>query len=330
MRPRHRMILLDSPALAPVGSELVVEVGDGRPFDEAVLSWNADTPEGSSLDFYASARAQGRRTKEYRMGLWTPDDRRQSFKGEKDDDGDVDTDTLRLRHAGDRLRIRVRFGGSTPPVLRRLSVCLTDTQSPAIEREPNRAAWGTVLEVPRRSQMSYPGGNVLCSPTSVSMVLAHWASVLGRPDLDRDVPLVQQGVYDKVWMGTGNWPFNTAFAGSLPGMVGAIARFDDVRTLEEWILAGLPVVTSIAYNPLRGRPPGSNDGHLVVLVGFTAEGDPVFNDPGRSTEVRQVYKREHFLKAWEESNHTVYLIHPRGKVLPEDALGQWSSPATGR
>lgn len=323
------MMVHEPAALASGQSELVIETGDGRPFDEAVLSWNADTPAGASLVFFASAQVEGRWTRAYRMGLWTSDDRRQSYKGERDEDGNVDTDILKLRMPADKLRVRVVFAGESAPTLRRLTVCLSDHETPLVAREPNRAAWGKVIEVPRRSQMSYPGGNVLCSPTAVSMVLAHWAAVLGRDDLDRDVPLVQQGVYDKVWKGTGNWPFNTAFAGSLPGMVGMVARFDDVRTLEEWILADLPVITSIAYNPLRGRPAGANDGHLVVLVGFTAEGDPVFNDPGRSTEVRQVYKRADFERAWEESGHTVYLVFPRAKVLPDDPLGQWSPRAVG-
>lgn len=329
MVPRHRLLVHEPASPSPGTNGVLIEAGDGRPFDAVVLSWNADTPAGSSLEFFASAQVAGRWTREYRMGRWTPDERRQSFKGERDDDGAVDTDVLKLRRPAERLRVRVAFSGDDPPVLRRLAVCLSDGATVTVSREPNRAAWGKVIEVPQRSQMSYPGGNVLCSPTSVSMVLAHWASVLDRADLDRDVPLVQRGVYDKVWKGTGNWPFNTAFAGSLPGMVGTVARFDDVRSLEDWIVADAPVITSIAYNPLRGRPPGSNDGHLVVLVGFTADGDPVFNDPGRSTAVRQVYKRADFELAWQESDHTVYLVYPRGKVLPEDSLGQWSSRSGG-
>ena len=39
---------------------------------------------------------------------------------------------------------------------------------------------------------------------------------------------------------TGNWTFNTAFAGTLPGMR-AYVIFSDISELEDWIAAGIPV-----------------------------------------------------------------------------------------
>ena len=172
--------------------------------------------------------------------------------------------------------------------------------------------------------MSYPGGNVLCSPTVVSMLLAFWAKELRHPELDRDVPEVQQGVFDPNWPGTGNWPFNTAFAGTVPGMRAYVARLTDISELEAWIASGKPVATSVSYDLLRGKgKKGASDGHLVVLVGFDEHGDPVFNDPGRSTEVRQTYKRADFDAAWATSGRTVYLIYPKFGLVPEDPFGHW-------
>lgn len=166
--------------------------------------------------------------------------------------------------------------------------------------------------------MSYENGNVICSPAATSMLLAHWAEADNRPEFDRDVPEVVAGVYDWAYKGTGNWIFNTAFAGALPGMKGQVLRLNDLYDLETLIEFGFPVACSVSYALLKGKDAVEpNDGHLVVLVGFTARGDPVFNDPGRSVEVRQIYKREAFLRAWSTSGRTVYLIHPESRQRPK-------------
>ena len=59
--------------------------------------------------------------------------------------------------------------------------------------------------------MVYPdGGEVWCSPTSTSMVLAYWAGDTGP--CEPRVRAAVEGVYDWVYDGHGNWPFNTAYA----------------------------------------------------------------------------------------------------------------------
>jgi hypothetical protein len=301
----------------------------GFPWCELVPSWNVDMAPGQTMRIEARAVYPDRTTRYYNLGHWSPDDKlapRESVTKQKDGDGDVLTDILSLRLPATGVQVRLVFGHDDPR-LKLLTLGFLPNEERRSAREPNKRAWGKVIEAPRRSQMSYPNGNVLCSPTSVSMVLWHWANELGRPELNRDVPEVAAGVFDKNWPGTGNWPFNTAYAGAFPGMIGYVSRFNDVRELEDWIEAGFPVITSISYNLLRGngRKPGG-DGHIVVLVGFTREGDPVFNDPGRSKDVRQIYKRSDFEAAWRHAQRTVYLIHPEDAKLPEDRFGNWLPP----
>ena len=216
------------------------------------------------------------------MGLWSSDPEqspRASVSHQKDDDGDVSTDTLSLTKPAKRFQVRLTLGG-TPDARQRLKflgICVTDTKARPEILGPNRKAWGKTLPVPERSQMAYPNGNVICSPTTVSMLIGFWSRELKQPELDRDVPEVVKGVYDTQWKGTGNWPFNTAYAGSLPGMRGCVSRFSDVSELEDWIAKGLPVGMSVDYDRLRAKGPGPN-GHLVVCVGFTKDGDPIIND----------------------------------------------------
>jgi hypothetical protein len=153
------------------------------------------------------------------------------------------------------------------------------------------------------------------------MLLRHWADTLRRPELDRDVPDVEAGALDAGDPKTGNWPFSMAYAATLDPFTAYVSRLSGISDLEKWIVAGIPVACSVDYTLLQGKT-GPKSGHLVVLLGFTAEGDPIFNDPGWSKEVRQTYKRSDFEKAWASSNRTVYLLYPAGTKTPAGP-GAW-------
>jgi hypothetical protein len=59
------------------------------------------------------------------------------------------------------------------------------------------------------------------------------------------------------------------------------------------------------------------NGHLLVIVGFTADGDPILNDPASSSDanVRSVYTRENFEAVWQESTGGVSSVyHPSGRA----------------
>ena len=167
-----------------------------------------------------------------------------SVKDQQDADGDVLTDTLALKVRCDRTRIRLRFSGAQelrePPV-KFLGLCFADTSWTPPTLPPNRAAWGKSIAVPERTQLDFQEGEQSwCSPTSTSMVLAWWAGQLPRPELERAVPEVAHEVRDPNWPGTGNWPFNTAYAGSFSGLRACVTRFSDVSELEDWIARGIP------------------------------------------------------------------------------------------
>jgi Peptidase_C39 like family len=90
-------------------------------------------------------------------------------------------------------------------------------------------SWGWELDVPARSQMAYPeGGEIWCSPTSLSMVMSYWAGQTGLPELNHPVPVVAVGTYDYVYQGWGNWSFNTAYASSY-GLEAAVSRFSSIE-----------------------------------------------------------------------------------------------------
>jgi hypothetical protein len=307
----------------------------GLAWKELVASWNVALPSHGGLRVEARALYDERATKFYTLGLWSSDPQKQpreSVSGQKDDNGDVLTDTLVLARPARQFQIRVTAGsgptGQTA-TLKFIGVSVLDTRTEPAELPPNRAVWGKTLEVPRRSQLAYDGGEGWCSPTSTSMVLAYWSERLKRPDLAHDVPAVVQAVHDPNWPGTGNWPFNTAFAGAHRGVRAYVTRLSDLSELEDWIAAGLPVVVSVNYTALKGES-GPPSGHLVVCVGFTEQGDVIVNDPGTRHEVRRVFPRANLRAAWQHSRRTVYLIYPETARVPRDRFGHWFSESSGR
>lgn len=305
----------------------------GLPANEIIVSWNADSPEGAGIQVEARALYADHTSKWYTLALWSKDAGtfpRESVIGQKDADGDVHTDTLDLTQPTGRLQLRVTLNRSAEgkmPALKFLGISATDTHAAPVPLEPNRAVWGKEIVVPGRTQLGWPNAAGWCSPTSTAMVLAFWAEKKHRPALDIPVPDAARAIYDKTYDGTGNWPFNTAFAGSFPGVRAYVSRFSDIRELEEWIAVGLPPVVSVSYDLLKGKVKDNDPGHLMVCDGFTATGDIVLNDPAHHPErgeaCRRVFLRANFLKAWARSRNTVYLIYPEGTKRPANRYGHW-------
>ncbi len=301
------------------------EIRTSCAWDELIASWNAAVPSNAWLRIEARGFQGDKATRFYNMGLWSGDsEQRKSARNEKDQDGEVSTDTLRLKQRSDRVQLRLVQGGEDQAAIRIkfAGLCLNDTKATNAPLEPNRTAWGKTIDVPERSQMAYPNGGVLCSPTTVSMIMTWWSRDQSRPELDHDVPDIVKEIYDANWHGTGNWPFNMAYAGSYDGMRAYVTRMSDVSELEDWIAAGLPVGLSVCYDRLRGKGPGPN-GHLVVCVGFTKEGDVITNDPGTSKNIRKTFPRKNLIYAWANSRNAVYLIYPEIAKVPADRFGHW-------
>ncbi|MFP2928962.1 C39 family peptidase [Pyxidicoccus sp. 3LG] len=303
-------------------------------FTSVVPSFDALTPPGTWLKVTLAARIEGAWTKDYELGVWAFDKEpvaRHSVDGQEDADGRVSTDTLNLRRRADALRMTVWLyssrEGATPRV-RALSAAVSDRHGLAEDGASSRVGWGKVLEVPGLSQMLYPeGGPVWCSPTSTTMLLGYWSQKLGRPELLTTVPASADRTYDYVYGGTGNWTFNTAYASAMGdgALHGAVLRLDGFAQVERLIAAGIPVSISIAYEEgtLKGSPVRRSDGHLIVVKGFTPEGDVVCNDPAFKTDetVEVTYSREELWKAWRHSRGTTYVVWPAGTSLPVDVVG---------
>lgn len=302
------------------------------PWNQLIVSWNAAAPKGTFLKIEAAGIRTTTRTRFYTLAQWSPDPQvfpRRSVPGQRDADGAVNTDTLALNKPASAAQVRVTLGGTNgaAPELKLLGLAFSDTTAAIPDRRPNRRAWGRTVATPERSQFGYAGENGWCSPASLCMVLAHWAEILNRPELNLTVPQVAAAVYDPEYPGTGNWPFNTAFAGSFAGLRSYVTRFDDLSEVEDWTAAGIPVILSARWDLLQPGRPADSEGHLIVCIGFTKDGDVVANDPAthpaRGETVRRTYHRTDVIRAWAASHNTVYLVYPVAARIPRNSIGQW-------
>jgi len=342
----------DIPAVAGTWTSPVFRTGFG--FSELVASWNADTPPGTWIQVeMRGVTTKGTETKWYVLGRWAYGDDtilRTSVGGQGNADGFVSIDTFFAKdHLLTQYQLRATLYRKTTvsatPRLRRLGAVASDApnQKPSIPT-PLGGAEGTVLGVPQFAQEihagEYPeydgGGEAWCSPTSTAMVLAYWHALppasqwswVNPAFADPWVDDTARQVFDYHYDGAGNWPFNTAYAGAL-GLDGFVTQLRGLTEAEQFIKAGIPLVASVASNPnkLTGflLDKGTN-GHLLVIVGFTAKGDVVVNDPAARSDgsVQRVYDRAEFERAWlPATGGIVYVMKPAGTALPPSQGGNW-------
>ncbi|MBL9135698.1 MAG: C39 family peptidase [Verrucomicrobiales bacterium] len=312
---------------APADSVMLVSplIETRVPWNELVVSWNIEPAAEAGISVAAHLPGETSTNDLYRLGDWSANGQsplvRTSHRGQKGAHAEVKTDTLVLRHATQQVRLQLQLHGALvrdPTRLRLVTASFCNTALTRSARPARREVWGTTLDVPERSQVAYADGRAWCSPTSVSMILAWWSRQEHRPDLDRDVPEVAHAVHDPGWPGTGNWPFNMAYAGSFPGIRACAARLQDLRAVEDLIAVGIPVVLSVNAPALRGKPLTPDGGHLVICVGFTESGDVVANDPWARLEegqrVRRVYPRANVERAWSHAHGLAYLVAPADQI----------------
>ncbi|WBO67592.1 peptidase C39 family protein [Streptomyces camelliae] len=299
------------------------------PATEVVASWNAHTPAGTWLQVELQGTySDGTATPWYVMGRWAAGDqdiKRTSVDGQGDGKSAISTDTFAIDDAGTGLRLtsyRLRLtlyrepGTQLTPTVWRLGAMGSDIPDrftvpasvPGLARE---------LIVPRYSQEihkgQYPqydnGGEAWCSPTSSQMIIEYWGGRLTPEQLawvdpsyaDPQVDHAARFTYDYQYEGCGNWPFNAAYAATFDGIQGVVTRLASLTDLETLIGAGIPAMTSQSFlkTELTGAGYGTS-GHLMTVIGFTADGDVIANDPASPSDdaVRRVYPRREFENIW--------------------------------
>ncbi|MEV0322295.1 peptidase C39 family protein [Streptomyces sp. NPDC050658] len=302
------------------------------PATELVASWNARTPQGTWLQVELQGTySDGTKTPSYVLGRWTSGDdaekdiRRTSVDDQSDGKSSIWTDTFSiddtttgLRLASYRLRLTLyrKPGSTATPTVWRLGAMASDVPD-RFTVPASKPGLAKELTVPRYSQEihagQYPeydnGGEAWCSPTSSQMIIEYWGRKPTPEDLawvdptyaDPQVCHAARYTFDYQYAGCGNWPFNAAYASTYKDLRGVVTRLDSLTELESLIAVGIPAITSQSFlkEELTGAGYGTA-GHLMTVIGFTADGDVIANDPASptNTAVRRVYKRREWENIW--------------------------------
>ena len=336
----YDMATWTSPAVTP-----------GFGLTQAIASWEADTPDGSWVEVSIGGTSSGGFSGWFVVGRWCSNDPAQggaihrcSVDGQATAVARMDTDTLSLLGGATLTSWAVRVtllrpvGATTSPTVRLIgAVASALPVGTTVPVSPPGVARGVTLDVPALSQEvhrgHYPewsnGGEAWCSATSTAMVLGFWGTGPNGADVswvtpwvDSQVDYAARNVFDYTYSGCGNWPFNTAYAARF-GLRSFVTRLRSLSEAEGFIKAGIPLIVSVSFSrtELTGAGYGTS-GHLMVIVGFTANGDVIVNDPAShliadNGQVRTVYQRAQFENVWiPRSGGTAYVIHPQAVKLP--------------
>jgi uncharacterized protein YvpB len=321
--PQTALLSIERADFVVSEQRLTIDVALPFPAAEVIPSWKASAVPGAVFDVEIQPIYGLEEGPVFKLGKWSLGEERTSYGAQENEFGKVRTDTLSLTTPASNLRININLTAAED--IETLYLAISGSSWSTDAETQHRETWGRSIDVPTRAQHDYPNGKVLCSPTSLSMLLAYWSEHLDRQDLLREVPEIQLSIFDPEWGGTGNWPFNTAYAAQFEGITGYVSRLRGLADLERLLDAGVPVAVSIAYSKLLGEDWGreeADDGHIMVALGFTENGDVVVNDPAKQSQVRRIYRRKAFIESWAASKNTVYVVHPIGWPMP-DGDGPW-------
>jgi len=264
-----------------------------EPTRNGVLSWNTHAESGRLAFRLLRARQPGSDWLDHTE--WRPGGAK-SFS--PDHDGTrVDVDVVHAAQPFDGIEVRARD----------VEFELVAFSSP-VRGRPSLpyARDALILDVPARSQYEGAGSERgWCSPAALSMIHAFHG-------IDHSVAETARAVFDRAYNGTGNWAFNAAYSGKL-GFRGVVAHLCNLDHAQRLIERNLPLAISYSWSDgeLPGAPLERSGGHLVVLCGFTHDGDCAINDPA-APHVRAVYPRSAIERIWQRNEGVAYVIAPVG------------------
>lgn len=280
-------------------------------FNELVASWNVNTPERTNIELFVQVRVEDKWSMWYSYGKWSSNKDSKSVKGQKDELGKMSIDTLEIlgEKYGDALKYKIVLKREDKevesPRLKSIYITLkTEKEDPEVLDE--NIKYLVDLDIPERSQMIIPEiGSVICSPTSLAMVLEYYGENMTTEE-------VAAGVRDNGANIYGNWSYNASFGG-IEGLDSYVARYNSVDDIKRKIAEGIPVIASIkttSEDTLIGAPQTYPSGHLIVVRGFIEKDGVeyvIVNDPASKEveNVRREYKLSDFQTAWR---NIVYII----------------------
>lgn len=289
------------------------------PFSELIMSWNADTPIGTSVAIEAQVQVDDNWSPWFSWGLWNTWGRAGSSKIEtKNAIAKMDIDTLIINKGSvaTALRYRVSLYSNQANVTPTVKLLAASVNGRSIIPSASREKTDIVLDVPQYAQRGRDPSiaGKICSPISITMLLNYYGISVMPEEMAWNVVDNSQ---DRVAFG--NWPFNCAYAATF-GLKAYVAYYSSLDDIRRDLMEGRPIAASVMYKNsekvpedlpiLHNAPVEATDGHLVVVRGLVQKDGKeyvVVNDPAAENiaAVKRLYLAEEFEKAWTK---VVYVI----------------------
>ena len=273
------------------------------PFNRGLPSWNGYVPNDYSsfkvmMRFYKNGWSSWLTVGFWKANIWT------TYGSTTYSGGEIDIDYAVLNSYHTKWQFRVdmkRTSTSQPsPDLYKLSFFVSDQVTtnnvniPALVSDNPEPIFIDTEHFYQYALDPVIGGSI-CSPTSVSMVIRSY---------DIEVDPLQFAIDTKCpyWNIFGVWPRVVQNAAEF-GLDGMVTRYRSWSDAREVLASGGRVVMSVGY-------PLYPNGHLIMLAGFDAAGNPISHDPAKSNGYSYIHNKTSLSQSWFNKGGIAYTFFP--------------------
>ncbi|HSQ74444.1 MAG TPA: C39 family peptidase [Bacteroidota bacterium] len=274
-----------------------------HPFNHGLPSWNGSAPDYSSSFKIQMRFPSGTGWSPWlTVGFWNANIW-SSYGTTSYSGGYIDYDYVKLGAYAGAWQFKVIMtrasAGLPSPTLHKLSFFVSDTATTTtLNFSQILADRPAQILIPTTFVYQYGvdpdiGGSI-CSPTSVSMILLSYNITVN--------PLTfAQATRDPYYRIFGIWPRVVQNAAGY-GLDGAVTRYRTWSQARDVLARGGRIAMSV------GEPLYS--GHLMMLAGFAANGDPIVHDPARSNGYSYVFNKSDLSHSWFDKGGVAYTFYP--------------------
>ena len=273
------------------------------PFNRGLPSWNGTAPD-NNCSFLVQMRfpddegwSPWLTVGFWKAYIWA------SYGSTGYDGGYIDYDYVKLYQYQNRWQFKVHLARYTlddpSPTIHKLSFYMSDTSTTKsmdytalLNDNPEKIFIST--DFLYQYDIDDEIGGSICSPTSVSMALISYDIAVDPLQFARDTRDPHYGIF-------GIWPRVVQNASEY-GLNGAVTRYRSWSAAREVLAEGGRIIISV------GRPLYA--GHLMMLAGFTSEGNPIVHDPAKKDGYAKVYDKNDLAVSWFSKGGIAYTFFP--------------------
>lgn len=285
------------------------------PFNELMISWNANRPCNGRFLFYVSVK-----TKIWSPWLlycsWGAYGQSSYHHIDKESSVKIYQDTLETIEGNQATGFQIKVvpeGSASLDHIHCLHV-YTNSHKNTKPLHSHPKLTSIRLEVPGLSQMTISHGRHrdLCSPTSTTAVTRFLSK-----NFSINPSTFAENVHDSGFDIFGNWVFNVANAWTHLGKEWAcwVERLHNFHDIHRYLIHGNPVVTSVR-GPLYGSAAPYANGHLIAVIGYEASTQKVIcMDPAfpSDKETHVSYEMSDYMQAWSRRGNIAYVFQENKK-----------------